>query len=73
MTSNVEDHLYGMRFFMGKSLEMFAIPDTATDMIAVEGAPCQECNGAKFDIIPFMDKAEASLNTTEVTVTYGNT
>lgn len=72
MVSNVEENLFAMRIFMGKQDQMYVIPDTASDIVAVESVECELCEGAKFDINPFMKNAKASLNQTVADVDYGD-
>lgn len=46
---------------MGNKLEMKAIIDSATDLIAVEGADCDDCPGLKYDIDSSVDAGTADI------------
>lgn len=47
---NPEADVFAATFFMANEVEMDAIIDTATELIALQGAECEECTGTKYDI-----------------------
>ena len=52
---------------------MFGIVDTATDLVAVEGAICTEsCEGKTYNITASVEAGEALLSDAKRTVYYGD-
>lgn len=52
---------------------MEGIFDSATDMIALQGADCTDCTGLKYDIKSRVESGLASIGTETVTKSYGST
>jgi len=50
---------------------MQGIVDTATDIVAVEGADCTVCNGEVYDISGNLDNGKATISPLYVGTTYG--
>jgi len=63
-----------MRFFMGTGQkQMYAVIDTGTDFVAVEGHECPDCKGATHDIRPGLETGDAGISASLSTVQYGVT
>ena len=50
---------------------MFAIIDTATEIVAVEGDACFTCEWPTYDIWPSVDAGTATLSNIEGRLQYG--
>ena len=71
VVTNSKDDLFTAAFYMGGKQQMNAIIDTATDLVAVEGFPCDNCNGDVYDISGNIDSGKATLEPTDVVEQYG--
>ena len=58
---------------MGKKQLLYGIVDTATELVAVEGKPCFNCEYPTYDIEPSLEKGTASLNSKVESLQYGQT
>lgn len=58
---------------MGRKLLLYAIIDTATELVAVEGKPCFNCEYPTYDIEPSVQAGTAYLSNSVESVQYGQT
>ena len=56
---------------MGKREMMDTVIDTATDMIAMQGAECRECSGETYDIQNNLSSGDATISSTLSMASYG--
>jgi len=68
---NEKEDLFLTDFYMGGKLQMSAIVDTATDLVAAKGASCTSCSDDVYDIEGNLENQKATLETETVVETYG--
>ena len=73
IVTNQKEDLFTTAFYMGGKQQMSAIVDTATDLVAVEGASCTFCTftGETYDIEGNLDNGKATLESNDVQENYG--